>query len=174
MVGKKKHRGNREEDSDGFRLSTPEGLLIFGVAGLLLMFISFGFSDDNAFIRQIIAFIGETCLGAAILSIILERHTMNDYYHKVRDDLLLYDPSFVERYSEKEADDLIEVTFTRKLRLNLDGKENPEVFRRLVDGEHFLIRPYIEQTVQKLGRNRFYCESHRRQINIEPISNTEY
>lgn len=44
----------------------------------------------------------------------------------------------------------------------------------MVDGEHFLIRPYIEQTVLELGRNRFYCESHRRQINVEPIPNTEY
>lgn len=99
---------------------------------------------------------------------------MKDYYRKVYDDLLLNDPFFVERYSEKEADGLIDVASKRKLRLNLDRRENPEVFWRLVDRGHFLICPYIEQTVQELGRNRFYCESHRGQINIEPISNTEY
>lgn len=173
MVGKKKRRGNRKEKSDGFWLSTPEGLLALGIGGSLILILGFGIREVYPLTGEIIVFVGETCLGSALLSVILERHTMNDYYHKVRDDLLLNDPSFVERYTEKEVDDLIEVAFRRKLRLNLGGKENPEVFRWLVDGEHFLIRPYIEQTVLELGRNRFYCESHRRQINIESIDSFE-
>lgn len=174
MVGKKKRRENRGETSDGFWLSTPEGLLVLGIGGSLILIWGFGIREAHPFIGEIVVFVGETCLGAALLSVILERHTMKDYYRKVRDDLMLNAPSFVERYTEKEVDGLIEVAFRRKLRLNLGGKENPEVFRRLVDGNHFLIRPYIEQTVLELGRNRFYCENHRRQINIEPISNTEY
>ena len=173
MVGKKKRRGNRREASDGFWLSTPQGLLALGVGGALVLIFGFEIREAYPFFGEIVVFVGETCLGA-LLSVILERHTMKDYYRKVRDDLMLNAPSFVERYTEKEVDGLIEVAFRRKLRLHLGGKENPEVFRRLVDGEHFLIRPYIDQTVLELGKNRFYCESHRRQINIEPISNTEY
>ena len=174
MAGKKKRRGNRREASDGFWLSTPEGLLILGVTGILEIIFGMAIQEACPFLVEIVVFVGETSLGAALLSVILERHTMNDFYCKVRDDLMLNDTSFVERYTEKEVDGLIEVAFRRKLRLHLGGKENPEVFRRLVDGEHFLIRPYIEQTVLELGKHRFYCESHRRQINVEPISNTEY
>lgn len=83
---------------------------------------SFGgvpFLEEHVFSREIAAVIGETCFRTAILSFILERHTMKDYYRNVRDDSLLNDPSFVERYSEREGDDLIEVAFRRKLRLNL-------------------------------------------------------
>lgn len=125
IVGKKKCRGNREETSDGFWLSTPEELLALGIGGLLVLIFGFGIWEIYPFFSEITVFVGEMCLGAALLSVILERHTMNDYYHKVRDDLLLKDPSFVERYTEKEVDDLIEVAFRRKLRLNLGGKENP-------------------------------------------------
>ena len=115
MVGKKKRRGNRKEKSDGFWLSTPEGLLALGIGGSLILILGFGIREVYPLTGEIIVFVGETCLGSALLSVILERHTMNDYYHKVRDDLLLNDPSFVERYTEKEVDDLIEVAFRRKM-----------------------------------------------------------
>ncbi len=95
MIGKKKCRGNRGKTSDGFWLSTPEGLLVLGIGGSLILILGFGIREAHPFIGKIVVFVGETCLGAALLSVILERHTMNDYYHKVRDDLLLNDPSFV-------------------------------------------------------------------------------
>lgn len=84
MVEKKKRRGNRGKTSDGFWLSTPEGLLALGIGGSLILILVFGIREMYPFISEITVFVGETCLGAALLSVILERHTMNDYFRKVR------------------------------------------------------------------------------------------
>lgn len=152
MIRKKKKQKNLEE-REGFWIGTPQGLVFLGIIGLAMMILSHKIWGENVIADEITVFVGETCFGTAILSFFLEHHTMKDYYRKVRDDLLLRNPSFVERYSEAEVDSLLEMAVKRKLLLNLHGKENQEIFNRVVDGEHFLIRPYIAQTAQALEKN---------------------
>lgn len=165
----------RRSDKPGFRIGTAAGLVLLLLFGILLLLIS---NADNVkekeLLSNILFFVGQTCIQAAILSVILELHSIQENYQKVRDYLLLEEPSFLERYTEEEVDRIIELGIKQKIRLKARRPLDKTIFDPLLAKNSFLLEPYIEHTANHLGNNGFYCTYHRRQINIFPISNTEY
>lgn len=158
----------------GFRIGTFAGLALLFFIGLGLMIFGYTVCQENSIKEEIFLFLGETFIGAAILSVIMELHSIQDNYKKVRDYLLLEEPSFIERYNEKEVDRIIELGIKQKIRLRSDKNLDEDIFNRLISGKNFFLEPYIEHTANELGKNGFYCNYHRRQINIKPINNEEY
>lgn len=126
-------------------------------------------SDIQAFIR----FFGETFISAGIISLIMSIHTIQETHQKVRDNLLLEDPSFVERYTEEETDKLLNYSVQQKLLLNINTKYNDilDTFAKDLP-EAFL--PIFQYTVERLGECKFYCEKHQRNIKIVPVRSDEY
>lgn len=167
-----------KKDTSGFRIGTPVGLAIMALIGIGLIIVAYYcFGKDEVagdIWLEILRFAGETLIGTAVLSAVVEMHSIKKNYENVRDYLLLEEPSFIERYSENEVDKIIDLAIKQKVRLKTKHNLEEDGFNRLVSGNSFLIKPYIDYTAEELGSNGFYCTSHRRQINITPINNEHY
>lgn len=168
----------KKRDKSGFRIGTTLGLTLMAIIGFILITIGyFCFGKDenvDSIMLEILRFAGETLIGTAVLSAVVEIHSIKSNYEKVRDYLLLEEPSFIERYSEEEVDKIIDLAIKRKIELKSNRCLDLDIFNWIVSGKNFLLEPYIEYTAEQLGNKGFYCKSHRRQINITPISNEHY
>ena len=154
------------------------GLALMALVGFILItagYFCFGKEENvDSITLEMLRFAGETLIGTAVLSAVVEIHSIKSNYEKVRDYLLLEEPSFIGRYSEEEVDKIIELGIKRKIQLKSSRCLDIDNFNWLVSGKNFLLEPYIEYTAEQLGNKGFYCKSHRRQINITPISNEHY
>lgn len=74
--------------------------------------------------QEFIRFLGETLISAEIISLIMSIHTIQETHQKVRDNLLLDDPSFIERYTEEETNRLLRYSTQQKFLLNICTKHN--------------------------------------------------
>lgn len=174
----KTQKGKDENRSSGFNIGTTLGLGLMAVAGGGLIAFAYLCFENNIEAKtvwfEMLRFAGQTLIGTAVLSAVVEMHSIKKNYEKVRDYLLLEEPSFIERYNENEIDKIIDLAIKQKIRLRSHKKLDKENFEWLVAGDKFLLEPYIEYTAEQLGEKGFYCKSHRRQINIEPIEDNHY
>ena len=169
-----KKKGAEKRGKHGFRIGTFSGLFILAIVGIGLIIISYGVVKTEEIPHELCLFLGETFIGTAVLSVLIEIHSIQDNYQKVRDYLLLEEPSFIERYNEEEVDRIIELGIKQKIRLNSEKNIDKLSLDRLTERKNFLLEPYVVQMSEQLGSEGFYCKYHRRQININPISNEEY
>lgn len=162
----------------GFIIGTTLGLTIMATIGVGLIIIGyfcFGTAAQKMSIEyEMFLFAGETLIGTAVLTAVVEMHSIKKNYEKVRDYLLLEEPSFIERYGEREIDKILDLAIKQKVKLKSKKELEKNNFDWLMSGKNFLLEPYIEYTAEQLGSKGFYCKSHRRQINITPISNAHY
>lgn len=171
----KNKKGNR---TSGFNIGTTFGLTLMALVGVGLItfaYICFGNETNvDSILLEMLRFAGETLIGTAVLSAVVEMHSIKKNYEKVRDYLLLEEPSFVERYNEDEVDKIIDLAIKQKIRLKSSRNLDKENFEWLVAGDKFLLEPYIDYTAKMLGEKGFYCKSHRRQINVMPVKDNHY
>ena len=87
--GKNNKKIRKASNKLEFRVSTKVGLLILGLLGAGFFALSyFIFGEDEPPIRHEVFFLGETLISAALISIIMEIHSIQDNYQKVRDFLI--------------------------------------------------------------------------------------
>lgn len=171
-------KNKQDNEVYGFNIGTKFGLALMAVIGIGLIIIGyfcFGTPEVKSNIKyEMLLFAGETLIGTAVLTAVVEMHSIKKNYEKVRDYLLLEEPSFIERYGEEEVDKILNLAIKQKVKLKSRKELEINSFNWLMSGKNFLLEPYIEYTAEQLGDKGFYCTSHRRQINITPISNVHY
>lgn len=173
----------------GFFIGTRGGLFLITALGLLIYLMSYtcdnlllglstaiGIKEGSTWVSDIqsfIRFLGETFISAGIISLIMTIHTINETHQQVRDNLLLDDPSFIERYSDAEINKLLGYSIRQKLLHNMGARPNSEL---AVFVEHFpeIFSPIVEYSINRLGGLKFYCKSHYRNIKVTPIRDNEY
>lgn len=160
----------------GFFISTPIGLIILFLFGIVLIFIgqSSYLKETHSLLKQMVQFFGETFIGAAVLSIIMEIHTIQNVSEQIRDNLLLREPSFIEHYSDEELNKFIQIAIKQKIKLKSNKNINDNLLEKLISEHDFPLMSYIEQTATHIGNLGFYCVYHKRQINISPMLNGQY
>lgn len=165
----------REDFGSNFSVKTKIGLGIIVFLGLIIFYLSYHqYVQSNDILKELLRYGGQTLISAGLVSVILELHTIQNGYIKVRDCLFLEKPSFIERYNENEIDKLIDYAIVRKIQICSNNKNIDENFQQCLIGQDSIIQPFIKYTAQLLGKEGIYCSSHRRQINIDPKHNTEY
>lgn len=167
-------KSNKKDEKTGFTIGTKTGLILLGMMGVGLYFLSNILFEPNSVWHELVSSFGGSLIGTALLSVILEIHSIQNNYEKVRDCLLLDEPSFISRYNEEEVTQILNLGIKRKIELNSNKQLNPELFNYLLDGSNFFLKSYIEQTAKLFGDNGFYCSYHRRQLNIEPLIDESY
>lgn len=168
------NRFKKTNDKPGFRINTMVGLIFLFLIGGGLYFVSYKWLGDNTTAREVTIFGGQTLIGAAVVSLLMEMHSVQDNYQKVRDFLLLEEPSFIERYDMQEVDRIIELAIKQKICLYSKKPFSNKLFAQMIDEQKFFLKSYIEYTASLLGEKGFYCSYHRRQININPKLNDHY
>lgn len=169
-----KIRLKNHNEKSGFKIGTKLGLVLLGAIGISLYFISHLLFASDSVWRDVVTSLGGALIGAACVSIILEIHSIQNNYEKVRDCLLLEEPSFISRYNEEEINSILNLAIKRKIELKSKKQLNSELFNHLLDGSNFFLKSYIEHTASLFSNTGFYCRYHRRQINIEPLADESY
>ena len=178
---------NRSTMKMGFIIDTKIGLWLITVLGIILYF----FTSDTALlwvtkfiaieeipiwiktVQSFVHFLGETFIGAGIISIIISIHTINETQQKVRDNLLLNDPSFIERYTDEETNKLLRYSIQQKFLLNTDAQRD-DVLDAFAKDLPEVFFPVFQHTIDQFGKYNFCCERHYRNIRISPIQGNEY